>query len=171
MDAFDFDALYAMFSNPEVMRYYPGMKDQSLTQSWLDWMLDMYERYGHGLFAVEQKSDGQFVGQAGLIIQNVGDEALPEVGYIYLPSAWGKGYATETSIAWRDRAFDHFRYQRIISLISPRNAAAINVAKRVGMSLEREIVKWEVPIGMYSLSVAHRPPAGLHAQMSAPSAP
>ena len=157
LNAYDFDDLYAMFNDPEVMRFYPGLKDQSLTQAWIDWNFDMYSRYGHGLYAIERKEDGAFLGQSGLIMQTVEDELLPEIGYLLVSSGWGKGYATEASLAWRERAFDMFRYRKIISIIRPDNLPSAAVAKRIGMQRERTIRKWEREVDVYALSMTDRP--------------
>lgn len=156
LNAYDFDDLYAMFNDPQVMRYYPGLKDQSLTQAWIDWNCDMYQRYGHGLYAIERKEDGAFLGQCGLIMQTVEDVLLPEIGYLLVSAGWGKGYATEASLAWRDRAFEMFRYRKIVSIIRPDNLPSLAVAKRIGMQFEKTVRKWDTAVDVYALSIEKR---------------
>ena len=45
------------------------------------------------------------IGHAGISMQVYGDEALPEIGYMFEKSFWHQGFATEAVIACRDYAF------------------------------------------------------------------
>ena len=40
----DFDALYAILSDPETMQHYPKPYDQRGTVRWLEWSLDNYQK-------------------------------------------------------------------------------------------------------------------------------
>ena len=68
-----------------------------------------------------------------------------EVGYHLLPSAWGKGYATEAAIACREFAREHKLVLSVVSLIDHENFASQNVAKRNGMSFEKDTVHRGTP--------------------------
>lgn len=92
---------------------------------------------GHGYWAVEELDGGRFVGSVGL----GRPEGWPdlEVGYWLVPSAHGKGYATEAAAAARDCAFDEMRAETLISLIHPDNEPSKRVAERLGGVAERVI--------------------------------
>ncbi len=135
----DFDSLYALFNDPEVMRYYPSTRDRKETQAWLDWVFDQYERYGHGLFAVEHVDTGEFIGQVGIIRQDWDGRIDLEVGYMLARQFWGRGYATEAARAARDYAFARFHADRVVSFIRPENTRSQEVAKRNGMRVLNRI--------------------------------
>ena len=139
MEQRDFDALYALFNDPEVMRYYPSTRDRDETQTWMDWVFRQYEQHGHGLFIVEHVDTGEFIGQVGIIYQQWDDRPDLEVGYMLARKHWGNGYATEAARAMRDYAFARFRADRVVSFITPQNTPSQAVAKRNGMRILKRI--------------------------------
>lgn len=139
MDRGDTDRLLGIFGDPEAMRYYPATKDRRATEEWIDWILRSYAEDGIGLWIVERREAGEFLGQCGLTMQEVEGQREPEIGYLFLRSAWGQGYATEAARACRDHAFGSLGYARLISLSTVANRPSQRVAERIGMTLEREI--------------------------------
>ena len=133
----DFDELYAMFNDPLVMRYYPSMRDRQGTQQWLDGMRKGYAAEGYALWAVELRSTGEFVGQCGLLLQDVDGARHVEVGYLFKSAHWHKGYATEAARACKEYAFATLGVPSVISLIRPVNAPSRAVAERNGMKVEK----------------------------------
>jgi RimJ/RimL family protein N-acetyltransferase len=63
-----------------------------------------------------------------------------ELGYRLARSAWGKGYATEATIAVRDHAFTSLGMKRLIAIIDPSNLASVRVAEKLGMRFESEVM-------------------------------
>jgi ribosomal-protein-alanine N-acetyltransferase len=95
----------------------------------------MYERYGFGLWHASRKSDGAPVGMCGLLKRDI----LPDVdvGYAYLPSYWGLGFAFEAAEATLNHGARRFGLQRIIGVVSEGNTASIRVLEKLGMRFER----------------------------------
>ncbi len=153
----DTDNLLGIFSDPIAMAHYPSKKSRQETQGWIHWCMRGYEQHGHALWAVELKTSGEFLGQCGLIMQQVEGVAETEIGYLFLRKHWGNGYATEAAIASRDYAFNVLGRDRVISLIDPGNLPSRRVAERVGMQLERQIWKWEKDVLIYAME---KQPAG-----------
>jgi RimJ/RimL family protein N-acetyltransferase len=147
----DFDDLFAMFSDPEVMRYYPATKSADETRAWLNWNLDSYDAHGHGLWAAVVRDSGDFAGQVGLVRQEVNGTEEIELGYLLVRRHWGQGLATEAGRACLDYARDRLGCRRVVSLIDPRNEPSCRVAARLGMQREREVVKWDKPIEVYAV--------------------
>src|ERR1700760_1106177 len=58
---------------------------------------DQYEKYGQGRLSVFEKETGDFIGWCGL--KYLEDKQFSDLGYRLLKKHWGKGYATEASIA------------------------------------------------------------------------
>lgn len=156
MSMSDTDNLLMIFSDPEAMQFYPGTKDLAETQRWIQWNQDSYEKHGHGLWIVESKETGEFVGQCGLVSQTMDDNTEVEIGYLFRRVCWGQGLATEAACACRDYGFDTLKLSRLISLIAPENHASRRVAEKVGMRLEQQIVKWNKDICLYAIEAIVR---------------
>ena len=100
---------------------------------------------GSGLNAIIERSSGKPVGMIGLLTQEVDELYELEVGYHLLPSAWGKGFATEAAIACKEFARQHQLAPSVISLIDPDNLPSQAVAKRNGMVFEKDTVHRGAP--------------------------
>ena len=87
----DFDVLLEILSDEETMQHYPKPYDAQGTKRWIQWNLDNYRQYGFGLWAVELKETGAFIGDCGLTMQNIDGQQLPEIGYHIHKSHWRKG--------------------------------------------------------------------------------
>lgn len=97
--------------------------------------LDMYQRFGFGMFMVERKDDGAAVGTCGLLKRDILPE--PDIGYAFLPEFWGQGYALEAAQAVLD--YGHYTHEltRVLAIVSPGNERSIRVLERCGMKFER----------------------------------
>jgi RimJ/RimL family protein N-acetyltransferase len=85
---------------------------------------------GYAMFSVIDKVDGRWLGQTG----PWQPEGWPgtEVGWSFHPDAWGRGYATEATVAAIDWAFANLGWAEVIHCIDPDNIASQNLAKRLG---------------------------------------
>ena len=134
----DFDALYEIMSDPETMRHYPAPFDEERTRRWIDWNLDNYRKYGFGLWAVELKETGRFIGDCGIAIQNIDGEMLPEIGYHIHKDYWRRGYAKEAARAVRDWLFRNTAYDAVYSWMKYTNVASWSTALANGMKKVKE---------------------------------
>jgi RimJ/RimL family protein N-acetyltransferase len=91
--------LFDMFADPYARRFYPEMVDRPKVRAWIEWNLHNYDEFGFGLWAMELKVDGQFVGDCGLTYQDVDGRRELEIGYHVVERERGKGYATEAAHA------------------------------------------------------------------------
>jgi ribosomal-protein-alanine N-acetyltransferase len=139
--ASDVAPLVDLWTDPEVTRYMGGPRDR-------DWLQSVFEETAqnpyaerYDLWPVVEKETCQVVGHCGLLEKEVQGSAEIELNYILATSAWGKGYATEIGQALREYAFREMGVERLIALIDPQNASSARVALRIGMRLEREIVR------------------------------
>ncbi|MDP9310188.1 MAG: GNAT family N-acetyltransferase [Chloroflexota bacterium] len=137
----DVEHLLPIFSDPEVMRFYPATKDRTATEGWIRWSLDSYEQHGFGLWAVILKQGQVFLGDCGLTIQAIEGRAEVEIGYHIRRDHWSQGFATEAAHACRDYAFKAVDVPRVVSLVRPDNVASRRVAAKIHSHL-REVF-WE----------------------------
>lgn len=148
----DVKNLLEIFADPVAMVYYPSIKDEIETKKWIEWTIDNYHKYGVGLWIVEDKQNGKFLGQCGIVPQKVDGQVQMEIGYSFVRDAWGNGYATEAANACKDHGFHTLKYKRLVSLIDPENHPSIKVAERVGMSFEKQINKWDKDMLLYAIT-------------------
>ncbi|PLS82152.1 MAG: GNAT family N-acetyltransferase [Chloroflexi bacterium] len=137
----DVEHLLPIFSDPEVMRFYPATKDRTATEGWIRWSLDSYQQHGIGLWAVILKQGQVFLGDCGLTIQAIEGRAEVEIGYHIRRDHWSQGFATEAARACRDYAFKAVDVPRVVSLVRPDNVASRRVAAKIHSHL-REVF-WE----------------------------
>jgi RimJ/RimL family protein N-acetyltransferase len=97
---------------------------------------------GYGFWHVRERATDRFVGEVGIAeFQRdlpVSFDGAPEAGWALVPSAQGKGYATEAMnavLAWSDAA-----HRRTVCIISPVNVGSVRVAAKLGF---REIARTE----------------------------
>jgi RimJ/RimL family protein N-acetyltransferase len=91
---------------------------------------------GYGIWALEERATGRFVGQAGLWFPEGWPE--PEVHWLLMGEATGRGLATEAARCVRDHARDDLGWATVISCIDPANVASVRVAERLGATPEGE---------------------------------
>ena len=147
----DVDSLMGIFSDPVAMRYYPATKSREEAEAWVRWTLGSYRDHGFGQWVALLKGSREFVGQCGLTLQEVEGKEEVEIGYLFLRRFWGRGLATEAAIAARDYGFHTLGYRRLVSLIDPGNRASRRVAEKTGLTLEKEVWKWNKKVCVYAV--------------------
>ncbi len=137
----DVDNLYALDSDPEVMRYLSGgapTPREMIAQEVLPRFMSYYDRSnGLGFWAAIEKSTGDFLGWFGLHPE---DDAAPDVlslGYRLRRAAWGKGYATEGARALIRKGFESYGAVRVTATTYQDNLASRRVMEKLGMTLTR----------------------------------
>lgn len=138
-----------MCVDDEVMRYFPKKLDASEATAFLQRIKNDIEKRGWGLFAVELKATGEFIGFIGLHVHPPEFEIAdaPEIGWRLLPQYWHQGYATEGAKAVLKYAFRNLRIDRVISLTACINTPSERVMQRLGMDKIREFEHPRVPTG------------------------
>jgi RimJ/RimL family protein N-acetyltransferase len=94
----------------------------------------MWQLRGYGLFAVEERASGDWVGWAGLLHHEETYATRPELAYsIRMPSR-GKGYAAEAARRAVDFIYRSLGHSDVVAYIRPENAVSQSVARRLGAS-------------------------------------
>ena len=100
-------------------------------------MAGHWSLHGAGMFAVEEKSSGKFIGRVGPWFPPAWPDF--EIGWGITREAQGKGYAVEAARASIDWAFATFEIEQVIHCIDRENTASQGVARRLGAEKDREI--------------------------------
>lgn len=112
------------------MRFVGGVKTREEAWRHLAMILGHWQLRGYGMFAVERKDDGAFLGRIGPHFPE-GWPAL-EIGWLLGPEHQGRGYAIEAARASTKFAFEVLGAERVVSLIDPDNRSSLAVARRLG---------------------------------------
>lgn len=149
----DLDVFAWLVADPEVMRFsLKGPMNKEQAGEYLQKrILEHYSQYGYGLYPVFLKSDNSFIGFVGLISQNIDGESKVELAYRLHPQYWGKGLATEACLAVCEYGFTQLGMHELISIIDPKNARSLEVAKRIGMYYWKNTSFHQFPVEIYVL--------------------
>ena len=77
----DFESLYNVLADTNIMQHYPYVFDDARVVSWIERNMKRYSEDGFGLWAVCLKESGEMIGDCGLTLQNIDGQMLPEIGY------------------------------------------------------------------------------------------
>jgi RimJ/RimL family protein N-acetyltransferase len=138
----DAEPMYQVFGDPEVMRFGNGVQTREWVEGWLRTCLERYyQTWGFGPYAVVEQDAHNVIGYCGLFFfPELDGQPEVEIGYRFVRSAWGHGYATEAAAAVRDFTFKTLGIKRLIAMIDPSNTASIRVAEKIGMQFEKEVM-------------------------------
>ena len=122
-------------ADPEVMRYFPAPLAASDSDRFLDRMTAASTEHGFGLWALELRATGEFIGMTGLAHHSFPAHFNPswEVGWRLARSAWGSGYATEAARAALRFGFIEAGLDEVVSMTSVLNLPSRRVMRRIGL--------------------------------------
>lgn len=133
----DAPALYTIFSDHEVVRYWSrsAWTDMAQAEAMLAAAADDYAA-GSGLrYGIVVSATGELVGVASLFALNR-DNRRCELGYVLGSRHWGLGYASEALVPVLDHAFGALDMNRIEADIDPLNTASQRVLEKLAFRRE-----------------------------------
>jgi ribosomal-protein-alanine N-acetyltransferase len=132
----DHEPFAALNADPSVMEYLPAPLTRVESDRLIARIEAGFDRYGYGLWALELRSTGGFLGFTGLEVPSFEAHFTPavEVGWRLARSAWGRGYATEAGRASLAFAFEEAGLGEIVSTTSVKNMRSQAVMERIGMT-------------------------------------
>jgi RimJ/RimL family protein N-acetyltransferase len=116
------------------MKYYPHPYDDNGVRRWINWCIDSYCKHGFGLWALELKENGAFIGDCGISMQSIDGDLLPEIGYHVHKNYWRQGYAKEACSAVKDWLFENTSFDSVYSYMNYENVASYATAESNGMT-------------------------------------
>ncbi len=150
----DAPALFAIFSHPEVMRYWSSPPLTEMAQA-RDMALDIQNGYQTGDFlqlGVERRSDAALMGTCTLFHHQAASRRA-EIGYALGRPYWGAGYMHEALTALIDHAFGALDLHRLEADIDPANAASARTLERLGFQKEGHLRERWIVNGVISDTV------------------
>jgi len=136
----DLDDMFILDSDPEVHKYL-GNKPITHKEEALKYIKDVNKQYkerGIGRWAVELKETGDFIGWTGLRLytdytfNNLTN--FHDIGYRLRREFWGKGYATEASIACLQYAWNVLKLDKVYGITEKGNEGSHRVLLKIGLT-------------------------------------
>ena len=128
----DFQPLYEVLADSEVMQHYPSAFDEARVRHWIQRNKERYRIFGFGLWAVCLKETGEMIGDCGLTMQLINGQIKPEIGYHIRADKQRNGYAKEAAIAVRDWTFHNTPFNVVYSYMKYTNEASVKTALSYG---------------------------------------
>lgn len=133
----DAAALHAVFSDPEVMRYWSSTPWSTPEQAH-EYIADANAALASGAMlrlGIECAVTGQLIGQVALYSFDQQNRRC-DVGYALGRAHWGQGYLSEALAAMLGHGFAALNLNRVEADIDPRNSASARVLERLGFRQE-----------------------------------
>ena len=142
----DVDALYRIFSHPQVVRYWgaPALANRDAAAALLSETQENFHKRTSMKWGVAELDSDQIIGTVTLFNLNF-DNKRAEIGYGLDYNYWRKGYVTEALDALLSYAFDELQLHRLEADVDPRNVGSIRTLEKMGFQREglmRE--RWQV---------------------------
>ncbi|MBK8799824.1 MAG: GNAT family N-acetyltransferase [Anaerolineales bacterium] len=133
----DTDAIFALQSNPRVLRYWdaPPWKERGQAARFIARCNQMEQEGSGARLAIERTADDRFIGWCSLMNWDAVYRSAM-LGYCFDGSAWGQGFATEAAGALLQWAFNTLDLNRVQSEADTRNAASGRVLEKLGFLRE-----------------------------------
>lgn len=134
----DVDALYALFSDPEVTHYIDleTMRHVSEAGQLIDFVNDRFDKKIGTRWAITIKAHGdELVGTIGYNVW-MRHNYCGEIGYDLAKRCWGQGYMPEAIRAVVEFGFDRMNLNRVEADVTVGNEASARVLTKVGFMKE-----------------------------------
>lgn len=139
----DWEAYAASWADPQMTSFIGGTpRDRQTSWAKFTSAAGMWPLIGFGYWSFVDRKTEQFLGNGGLAQHERGLaslEGFPEAGWAFVPSAWGRGLATEAMEAVLGWAEAERKVPEIRCIIDPGNTASIRVAQKLSFTSIGEV--------------------------------
>ncbi|MGZ4044336.1 MAG: GNAT family N-acetyltransferase [Bacteroidia bacterium] len=151
----DINAWADFFKDEESVKFLPVtelLSPGERSKFWIEKQLKRYADKKFGLQALIDKETGEFIGQCGLLMQEVDGKTEIEVGYHIFRKNWGQGYAPEAAKLFIDYAFKNNITNTIISIIHCQNLKSQRVAEKNGLIKLKQTAWSDLDVTIYGIT-------------------
>lgn len=138
-----------MNADPRVMEFMPALLTAAESDAMVDRIEAHFRERGFGLFAVEEKEGGAFLGYVGLSVPGFDAPFMPavEIGWRLAVEYWGRGLASEAAREVLRYGFEVVGLESVVSFTVPANVRSRCVMEKIGMRFETEFEHPRLPHG------------------------
>jgi RimJ/RimL family protein N-acetyltransferase len=146
ISAADTEAFFAIYSNPEVMRYWstPPLADRQAAADLIQKIQEDWKRRVILKWGIARRTDDLLIGSMTLFNLDF-NHRRTEIGYALGRAHWGQGFMNEALTALLKYAFEVLDLHRVEADVDPRNAASIRTLEKLGFQREGVLrERWQV---------------------------
>lgn len=133
----DYPLFAQLNADPKVMRFFPSVLSMEQSNQVADRIRGLIDDNGWGFWAVELKSNGQFIGFVGLKHQpnnpEIPETPFVEIGWRLAAQYWGNGFAPEAARKALEFAFDRLDLSAVYAFTPLINEPSRRVMHKLGM--------------------------------------
>ena len=152
----DLEAIHTVLGDWNIGRRLSKGRGNTWEESvrWVNKVVEHWQEYGFGTWAVIRREDGAFMGYCGL--NTVSELNEIEVLYGLSPQYWGQGFATEAARASVDYGLNTLGLAQIIGLTKLDNAASVNVLQKSGLHFIRQTEVFHIECNYFEIRRDYR---------------
>lgn len=136
-----------LFTNPVVREFLGGPVPPEHAKRQLEGWLKSDNPY----FAVTRTTDNAFLGIVDIAPYHETDKL--ELSYMFLPAAWGHGYARESILRILQYCKDELHITYIVSETQKKNLRSCKLLERLGYTLEKQVERFGAEQCVYGLTL------------------
>ncbi len=148
----DASLLHSLNSDPRVLKYVhelPLTDEAAAFAKLTNSILPQYTQNGFGRWAVHLKENHTFIGWCGLKFRPERNEI--DLGYRFMPTYWGKGYATEAAKVSIEIGFTQYNIPVLTAMAHIENIASLKVIEKCGFVFQQLEEVDNCPVKTYQL--------------------
>ena len=138
-DAGDEPFILELLNDPGWIRFIGDRNIRTLAEAggYIERIRKSQDRFGFSLLRVGLKDDDTPIGMCGLIKRDNFEDI--DIGFAFMPTYRGLGYARESAEAVRDYAIEVLGLRRLVAFTDLENHASGKLLERIGFTFEGEI--------------------------------
>lgn len=152
----DANALFEMEKNPNVHQYLwkKPLTNIAEVNTYIKSVRTQYQNNNIGRFIIVLKETDQIIGWAGLKYNTemVNNKIhFYDIGYRLNEKFWGKGYASEASLAWIDYGFNVMKIEVMGAAAHTDNFASNRILQKIGLKMTQQYQEDGISWNWYEL--------------------
>jgi RimJ/RimL family protein N-acetyltransferase len=134
----DLESFARMNADPVVMEHLPRVLGLPSSKRHMAAFQAHFDKHGYGLYVLERKEDGEFVGFVGLDHVDFKAKFTPavELAWRLDYEYWGQGYASEAARAVLAHAKDTLKLKSVVAFTVSDNSRTIALMDKLGMAYQ-----------------------------------
>lgn len=129
----DADLFFSINGNPDVVRYIRPPKTREESDRFLEEAIRFSEVNPlYGRWAIINRESDEYLGT--FVVIPIDNTERMQLGYAFLPEYWGRGYATEITVAGLHYIFQKTGLSVIYAIVQSDNFSSLKVLQKAGFA-------------------------------------